>query len=110
MATFDPGHSAGAAGRSRGVLLSTSASAVSVAISLCSVFYNELGGCPRWDRPSKLRCSKRKHRESWRQQMLMRRDQVFADMSSEACLGVAAAWSGAVGGLLLVMLLGRLFS
>ena len=42
--------------------------------------------------------------------MLMRRDQVFADMSSEACLGVAAAWSGAVGGLLLVMLLGRLFS
>jgi hypothetical protein len=41
--------------------------------------------------------------------MLMRRDQVFADMSSEARLGVAAAWSGAVG-LLLVMLLGRLFS
>ena len=42
--------------------------------------------------------------------MLMRRDQVFADMSSAACLGVAAAWSGAVGGLLLVMLLVRLFS
>ena len=32
------------------------------------------------------------------------------DTSSEACLGVAAAWSGAVGGLLLVMLLVCLFS
>ena len=65
---------------------------------------------PEMGQTVQLRCSKRKHRESWRQQMLMRRDQVFADMSSEACLGVAAAWSGAVGGLLLVMLLVRLFS
>jgi bacterioferritin-associated ferredoxin len=31
-------------------------------------------------------------------------------MSAEACLGVTAAWSGAVGALLLIMLLVRLFS
>jgi hypothetical protein len=42
--------------------------------------------------------------------MLVRKRQLFADMSAEACLGVTAAWSGAVGGLLLIMLLVRLFS
>jgi hypothetical protein len=45
-----------------------------------------------------------------RAQMLIRKRQPFADMSAEACLGVTAAWSGAVGGLLLIMLLVRLFS
>ena len=46
-------NSAGAAGQSRGVLLSTSASAVSVAVSLCSVFYNELGRMPEMGQPSR---------------------------------------------------------
>jgi hypothetical protein len=42
--------------------------------------------------------------------MLIRRPQVFAGMSAEASLGLALAWSGVVGGLLLVMILVRLFS
>ena len=42
--------------------------------------------------------------------MLIRKRQPFADMSAEAGFGVTVAWSGAVGGLLLIMLLVRLFS
>ena len=42
--------------------------------------------------------------------MLIRRPQVFAGMSAEASLALAAAWSGAVGGLLLIMILVRLLS
>ena len=42
--------------------------------------------------------------------MLIRRRQEFADMSPTACLGLAAAWIGAVSGLLFIMILIRLFS
>ena len=42
--------------------------------------------------------------------MLIRRRQVFADMSSAASLALAAAWSGVVSGLVLVMILVRLFN
>jgi hypothetical protein len=45
-----------------------------------------------------------------RKRMLIRKPRVFADMSAEASLALAAAWSGAVGGLLLIMILVRLFS
>jgi hypothetical protein len=51
-----------------------------------------------------------KRRRPRRKQMLIRRPQVFAGMSAEASLGLALAWSGVVGGLLLVMILVRLFS
>ena len=42
--------------------------------------------------------------------MSKRRQAEFVNMSAEASLGVAAAWSGAVSGLLLIMILVRLFS
>jgi len=42
--------------------------------------------------------------------MLIRRRQMFADMSTAASLALAAAWSGAVSCLFLVMILARLFS
>jgi hypothetical protein len=42
--------------------------------------------------------------------MLIRRQQAFAVMSPEVSLSVATAWSGAVGGLLVMMILVRLFS
>jgi hypothetical protein len=45
-----------------------------------------------------------------RQQMLIRKRQAFAEMSTEASLRLAAVWSGAVGGLLLIMVLVRHFS
>lgn len=45
-----------------------------------------------------------------RQQVLVRRRQVFANMSPAACARLTAAWSGAVGGMLLIMILARLFS
>jgi ElaB/YqjD/DUF883 family membrane-anchored ribosome-binding protein len=45
-----------------------------------------------------------------RRQMLMRRQQEFVDMSPAASLGLAAAWSGVVSGLLFVMIFVRLFS
>jgi hypothetical protein len=41
--------------------------------------------------------------------MLIRRREVFADMSPAACFGLVAAWSGAVSGLLLIMILIRVF-
>jgi hypothetical protein len=42
--------------------------------------------------------------------MLVRKRQAFAEMSLEASLRLAAVWSGAVGGLLLIMFLVRHFS
>jgi len=45
-----------------------------------------------------------------REQMLIRRRPVFVDMSSAASLALAAAWSGVVSGLVLVMILVRLFN
>jgi hypothetical protein len=42
--------------------------------------------------------------------MLIRRRQEFADMSPEASLRLAAAWTGAITGLFFVMILVRLFS
>jgi hypothetical protein len=51
----------------------------------------------------KQRCPRRKR-------MLIRRPQVFAGMSAEASLVLAAAWSGAVSGVLLIMILVRLCS
>jgi hypothetical protein len=42
--------------------------------------------------------------------MLIRKRQVFADMSPEASLCLAAASSGAVGPLLFIVILVRLFS
>jgi hypothetical protein len=42
--------------------------------------------------------------------MLIRRRQVLADMSPETALGVIAVWTGAVGALLLIMLVVRLVS
>ena len=42
--------------------------------------------------------------------MLIRRRQGFADMSTAASLALAAAWSGAVSGVFLIMILVRLFS
>ena len=45
-----------------------------------------------------------------RQPMLIRRPQALADLSPEASLRLAAAWSGAVGGLFVVVIVVRLFS
>jgi len=42
--------------------------------------------------------------------MLIRRGQVFSDMSPSASLGLAAAWSGLVISLLFIMILVRLLS
>ena len=42
--------------------------------------------------------------------MLARRPQPFADMSAAATLRLAIAWSGAVGALLFILILVRLFS
>jgi hypothetical protein len=42
--------------------------------------------------------------------MLIRRPQAFADMSPEAAVGLSVAWGGAVGGILLIMILLCLFS
>jgi hypothetical protein len=36
--------------------------------------------------------------------------QVFAEIPPAACIGLTAVWSGAVGGMLLIMILLRLFS
>jgi len=88
--------------------VSTSASAVSVAVSLCSVFYNELGRMPEMGQTVQAAMLEAKAPR------VMETADVDAERSgvrrsSEACLGVVAAWSGAVGGLLLVMLLVRLF-
>jgi hypothetical protein len=51
-----------------------------------------------------------KPRSSGEKRMPARRPQVFADMSPAASVGLTAAWSGAVAGLLLIMILLRLFS
>jgi hypothetical protein len=42
--------------------------------------------------------------------MLIRRSDAFASLSTEASVRLAAAWSGAVGGLSLIMILVRSFS
>jgi len=42
--------------------------------------------------------------------MMIGRPQALAGMSAEVLLGLVAAWSGAVGGLLLIMILVRVFS
>ena len=42
--------------------------------------------------------------------MLIRRALALADLSPEASLRVAAAWSGAVSGLLLIMIIVRVFA
>lgn len=42
--------------------------------------------------------------------MLTRKPQIFVGMSVEASVGLAAAWSGAVGAMLLAVILARLFS
>jgi hypothetical protein len=42
--------------------------------------------------------------------MLIRRRQELADLSPETSLRLAAAWTGAVGGLFVMMILVRLFS
>jgi hypothetical protein len=45
--------------------------------------------------------------------VLIRRPQIigdFGNMSAETSLGLAAAWAAAVGGLLLIMILLRMFS
>jgi hypothetical protein len=42
--------------------------------------------------------------------MLARRREVFNDMSAAATLRVATAWSGAVGAMLFILILARLFS
>jgi hypothetical protein len=42
--------------------------------------------------------------------MLARRQQAFANMSATATLRLATAWSGAVGAMLLILILVRLFN
>jgi hypothetical protein len=42
--------------------------------------------------------------------MLIRRRQVFAEISPEASLGVTAVWTGAVGALLLIIIVARMIS
>jgi hypothetical protein len=42
--------------------------------------------------------------------MLARRPQAFANMSLAASVGLIAAWSGAVGAMLLIMILLRQFN
>jgi len=42
--------------------------------------------------------------------MPARRPQPFEDMSAEAILGLAAAWSGAVGTMLFILILADLLS
>jgi hypothetical protein len=45
--------------------------------------------------------------------VLIRRPQIFGDfgvMSAETSLTLATAWAAAVGGLLLIMILARMFS
>jgi hypothetical protein len=56
---------------------------------------------------------KQKQRLSGDNKVLIRRPQIFGDfgnMSAETSLGLATAWAAAVGGLLLIMILTRMFS